>query len=160
VGKTQQLCILQCLDNFLKTGNKMAQVIVYTNDLGGVTLTIPAPEFLETHTIEDVLAKDCPDHAIIVDRDSLPNQDNDFFNSWELNDGVVTINLDKAKEQTKERLRYERKPLLEAQDVLFQRALEAGADTTTIVAEKNRLRDITKLADTCTTTAELRALSC
>jgi hypothetical protein len=48
--------------------------------------------------------------------------------------------------------------LLAAQDVLFQRALETGADTTAIVAEKARLRDITLLADTCTTTEELRAL--
>jgi hypothetical protein len=45
-----------------------------------------------------------------------------------------------------------------AQDVLFQRALEANADTSAIVVEKQRLRDITNLADACTTTAELRAL--
>ena len=107
---------------------------------------------------EDIMAKDCPDHAIMVDSSELPNDDNDFFNSWELNNGVVTVNLSKAKEQTKERLRYDRKPLLEAQDVAFQRALEAGSDTTAIVAEKQRLRDITNLADTCTTTAQLRAL--
>ena len=138
----------------------MTQVIIHTNENGGVSVTVPTPEFLETHTIEDVKAKDTPDHSIIVEQDSLPNEDSDFFNSWELNDGVVTINLSKAKEQTKERLRYERKPLLEAQDVLFQRALEAGADTTAIVTEKNRLRDITKLADPCTTTAQLKSLSC
>jgi hypothetical protein len=61
---------------------------------------------------------------------------------------------------TKNRLRLEREPLLAEQDVLFQRALETSADKTAIVAEKNRLRNITGLADTCTTTAELRALSC
>ena len=71
---------------------------------------------------------------------------------------MITINLDKAKEITKARLRIEREPLLQAQDVLFQRALETGADTTDIVAEKQRLRDITNLVDACTTTAQLRAL--
>ena len=71
---------------------------------------------------------------------------------------MITINFDKAKAITKDRLRAERKPLLEAQDVAFQRALESGADTSAIVAEKQRLRDITNLVDTCTTTAELRAL--
>ena len=55
----------------------------------------------------------------------------------------ITINLDKAKVITKERLRAERKPLLEEQDVLFMQAQESGADTTAIVAEKQRLRDIT-----------------
>jgi len=71
---------------------------------------------------------------------------------------MITINLSKAKEITKARLRAEREPLLQAQDVLFQRALESGADTTAIVAEKQRLRDVTQLADSCTTTEQLRAL--
>jgi hypothetical protein len=73
---------------------------------------------------------------------------------------MITINMDKAKEITKARLRDERKPLLQAQDIAFQRALETNSDTTTIVDEKTRLRNITILADNCTTTVELRALSC
>jgi hypothetical protein len=71
---------------------------------------------------------------------------------------MITINIDKAKEITKERLRTERTSLLEAQDVAFQRALEEGADTTAIVAEKQRLRDITVLADQATSLDELKAL--
>jgi hypothetical protein len=71
---------------------------------------------------------------------------------------MITINFDKAKAITKDRLRMERKPLLEAQDVLFQRALENGANTAEIVAEKQRLRDITKLADQTTTLDELKNL--
>jgi hypothetical protein len=46
---------------------------------------------------------------------------------------------------------------MEAQDVLFQRALESGADTKAIVAEKQRLRDITKI--TATTLDELKTLN-
>lgn len=72
---------------------------------------------------------------------------------------MIVINLDKAKEITKERLRAERTPLLQAQDVAFQRALEEGADTSVIVAEKQRLRDITQLADQATTLDELKGLS-
>ena len=64
----------------------------------------------------------------------------------------------KAQELTKVRLRREREPLLAAQDVAFQRAQETNADTSAIVAEKQRLRDITKLADSATTLAELRAI--
>jgi hypothetical protein len=71
---------------------------------------------------------------------------------------MIVINFDKAKAITKERLRAERKPLLEAQDILFQRALENGANTAEIVAEKQRLRDITKLADQATTLDELKNL--
>lgn len=71
---------------------------------------------------------------------------------------MITINLNKAKDITKNRLRAERAPLLQALDVQFQRALETGADTTAIVAEKQRLRDITQLADQATSTEELKAL--
>ena len=72
---------------------------------------------------------------------------------------MITINLDKAKAITKDRLRVERSPLLQEQDVAFQRALESGADTAAIVAEKQRLRDITKLADAATTLDELKGIT-
>ena len=71
---------------------------------------------------------------------------------------MITISLSKAKEITKNRLREERKPLLEAEDIKFMQAQEAGSDTSAIVAEKQRLRDITKDADSCKTTDELKAL--
>jgi hypothetical protein len=70
---------------------------------------------------------------------------------------MITVNINKAKDITKDRLRAERQPLLEAQDVAFQRALEAGEDTTAIVAEKQRLRDITNQVDSMTTVEELKA---
>ena len=69
----------------------------------------------------------------------------------------MQINIDKAKDITKDRLRVERKPLLEAQDILFMKAQEAGSDTSAIVAEKQRLRDITNQVDSMTTTDELKA---
>ena len=70
-----------------------------------------------------------------------------------------TVNIPKAKDITKDRQRRDRKPLLEEQDILFMKAQESGADTTDIVAEKQRLRDITKDADACATTDELKALT-
>lgn len=132
----------------------MAQVIIFQNEQGGVSVCIPTGEL----PIEQVLAKDCPTGALIVDSDTLPNQHNEFFNAWEIISSGVTVNLNKAKEITKNRLRIERAPLLAAQDVAFQRALEEGKDTSLIVAEKQRLRDITKLADQATTLEELKQI--
>ena len=71
----------------------------------------------------------------------------------------ITIDINKAKVITKDRLREERKPLLEAQDILFNRALEGNADTSAIVAEKNRLRDITNQVDCMKTLDELKGAS-
>jgi len=133
----------------------MTQVIIYINEIGGVSVCVPTGEI----DIQSVKAKDTPSNSIIVDKSILPEEDNDFFNAWELSGTTVSVNLTKAKALTKTRLRAERAPLLAVQDVLFQRALETNADTTAIVTEKTRLRNITSLADTCTTTAQLRALS-
>ena len=74
-------------------------------------------------------------------------------------DMAIIIDINKAKEITKDRLRAERKPLLEAQDVAFQRALESNADTSAIVAEKQRLRDITNQVDTANTVEELKSIT-
>ena len=134
----------------------MANAIIFTNDNGGVSVCVPTGEL----DIQAVKAKDTPSTSIIVQDSELPQADNDFFDAWELSNGTVSVNLTKAKALTKTRLRREREPLLAAQDVLFQRAQESNADTAPIVAEKTRLRNITNLADSCTTTAELRALSC
>jgi hypothetical protein len=134
----------------------MTQAIIFTNDNGGVSTCIPTGEI----SIEAVLDKDVPKGkgARIVNISDLPNQYNDFYNAWEMDATSVTVNKAKAVEMTKERLRAERAPLLAAQDVAFQRALESGADTTEIVAEKQRLRDITNLATESKTLEELRAL--
>jgi len=70
----------------------------------------------------------------------------------------IIINFAKAKDITKDRLRQERKPLLEAQDVIFQRALADGSDTSAVVAEKQRLRDITKQVDAANTLEELKLM--
>lgn len=70
---------------------------------------------------------------------------------------MIVVNIDKAKDITKDRLRNERKPLLEQADIDFMRALEAGQDTSAIVAEKQRLRDVTNQVDSMTTVEELKS---
>ena len=69
----------------------------------------------------------------------------------------ITVDITKAKVITKDRLRDDRKPLLEAQDILFMKAQEAGTSTSAIVTEKQRLRDITNQVDSMTTTTQLKA---
>ena len=102
----------------------MSQVIIYSQANGQVAVCYPTGEL----PIEEVQAKDTPSGSIIIDSDELPNEHNDFFNAWKLIDRTVTVDFEKAKEITKDRLRAERIPLLQEQDVLFQIALESGAD--------------------------------
>jgi hypothetical protein len=97
-----------------------------------------------------------------IDPSELPVDSQYWFNCLTSDaDNRVYISIDKARAFTKERLRMERKPLLEALDVEFQRNLEIMMKPDqTIIAEKNRLRDITKLVNCCSTVEELKKLSC
>ena len=69
----------------------------------------------------------------------------------------ISVDITKAKVITKDRLRVDRKPLLEAQDILFMKAQEAGSDTSAIVTEKNRLRNITDGVDDMDNLTDLKA---
>ena len=68
----------------------------------------------------------------------------------------MQVNFSKAQAITKDRLRDDRKPLLEEQDIAYMRAHEAGSDTSAIVTEKQRLRDITIQVDSMSTLDELK----
>jgi len=72
----------------------MTQAIIFTNNNGGVSVCIPTGEL----PINEVLAKDCPAGAIIVDDSTLPQgSDAQFFDAWELSGSTVTVNFEKAK---------------------------------------------------------------
>jgi hypothetical protein len=62
----------------------MTKRIIYPTDEGGVAIVIPAPEALETMTIEEIAAKDVPagKEYKIVDVADIPT-DRTFRNAWE-----------------------------------------------------------------------------
>ena len=71
---------------------------------------------------------------------------------------MITIDISKAKDIWKDKIRDARKPALEKLDVNFVKAQEQGSDTTSIVADKNTLRDLPEQVDTATTTDEIKAV--
>ena len=72
----------------------MTQVIIHANSNGGVSVTVPTGEI----SIQEVLLKDCPAGAIIVEDNTLPQgADAQFFDAWELANGQVSVNFEKAK---------------------------------------------------------------
>jgi len=70
----------------------------------------------------------------------------------------ITVNITKAKNIWKDKIRTARKPKLEELDIEYTRALESGADTTSIVAKKQELRDYPTQVDSATTTDEIKAV--
>ena len=86
--------------------------------------------------------------------------DRTFRGAWAFNEAVIEVDMAKAKDIHKDNLRAERKPRLEALDVSYMKALEAGSGAADIAAKKKTLRDITadaKIADASTPDA-LKAL--
>jgi hypothetical protein len=80
----------------------MEQVIIFKNlNDTNVCVCVPTGEL----SIEEVLAKDCPEGAIIVNKSILPTGNDDiYFDAWVLNnDNTISINIARAQlEHTKQ----------------------------------------------------------
>ena len=81
--------------------------------------------------------------SIETSRASSMPSDRYFRNAWTLSGTVISEDLAIAKTMFKDKIREVRKPLLEAQDVLFMKAMEDGDSTkqSTIASKKKELRD-------------------
>jgi hypothetical protein len=117
----------------------MTKIIIYTNENGGVSITYPTPEFLETHTIEDVKIKDTPEHSIIIDASELPQNQDEFFNAWELNGKTVTVNVTKAKTIAHDKRRAARTEEFKPHDEIIMKQIP-GADSTAAEAARAAIR--------------------
>ena len=69
--------------------------------------------------------------------------DRHFREAWSLSGSVISEDLTKAKEIFKDKIREVRKPLLEAEDVVYMKALEAddASAKTASVTKKTNLRN-------------------
>jgi len=70
----------------------------------------------------------------------------------------ITVNINKAKDIWKDKIRAARKSKLEELDTEFMKAQETSADTSAIVAKKKELRDYPAQVDSATTTDEIKAV--
>jgi len=71
---------------------------------------------------------------------------------------MITIDVTKAKEVWKNKIRVARKFALEKLDVDFIKAQEAETSTTAIVADKQTLRDLPNQVNTAATIDESKAV--
>ena len=87
--------------------------------------------------------------------------DRTFRGAWQFSGNAVDIDMAAARDIHRDNLRQARKPLLDALDVDYMKALEQGGDTAAIAAQKQVLRDVTADAriDAAATPDELKALT-
>ena len=86
--------------------------------------------------------------------------DRTFRGAWTFNGDAVDVDMAAARDIWRDKIRQARTEPLEALDTAFMKALETGADTTQITADKQALRDAPTDAaiDAATTPAELAAV--
>lgn len=127
---------------------------------GGVSImvilveTTPEAELAKLQAHEEGVFLSC------AEVDEIPS-DKCFRDAWKLEGKAIVHDIAKCQDITKDRLRAERAPLLAALDVSYMRASEIGDEKAKaeIVAEKQRLRDITETVDLVTDLDQLKALS-
>lgn len=71
---------------------------------------------------------------------------------------MITIDITKAKEVWKNKIRQARTSALAKLDIDFIKAQEQGNDTTSIVATKQLLRDLPSQVDTANSIEEIKAV--
>lgn len=95
-----------------------------------------------------------------ADARELP-ADRAFRDAWVDTGAAIEHDLEKAKDLTKERLRTESASLIALNDVALRDALLAqdGQKIAAATTERDRLRDVTKLADAASSLDALKALT-
>ncbi len=85
-----------------------------------------------------------------------------FRGAWEADEdaAIISVDMDAARDIWRDKIRQARIEPLEALDTTFMKALETGADTTQITADKQALRDAPSdpAIDAATTPDELAAV--
>ena len=79
-----------------------------------------------------------------VDSSSVTKpSDRHFRGAWKLSGSTISEDMTKAKEIFKDKIRTVRQPLLDAEDVVYMKALEASDSSaqTASIAKKKKLRD-------------------
>ena len=122
--------------------------IIYTKSDGTVSIITPAGD------VNDAI-KDVPSGLSyeIVEDSAIPT-DRSFRNAWKQNGKTIETDMTKAKEIHKTNIRTARETKLAELDIEFQRALETSADTSTIVAKKQTLRDAPSASGISTAASE------
>ena len=121
------------------------QVIVLKNEDNTVSIITPAESTIDS--IIDALPADS-EHGIAKAQDVIDISDNDFLEArvFSTKYPYVEVDLTKAKDIWRDKLRKARKPILEQLDVEFMKALESSDSSTIkeIKEKKQELRDITQ----------------
>ena len=135
--------------------------IIYQQENGKVALVVPTNQFTLEQVIESAVPVGSP--YLVIEDDDLPDGFMDFHSAVTANfdDPVnisIKVDIDRAKEIAKDRIREERKPMFEQNDIALRDAMLSGnkVNLKAAIDKRDRLRDSTKKVDKLSTLQELR----
>lgn len=129
----------------------MTKRIIYTeNDI--MKVIIPAGKDLSTKDLNGIATAVVPDGISfkIINQSDLPS-DRTFRDAWKEDGGSIGVDITKAREVQKDKIRIARAPLMTALD-------HKQNDGEDVSAERQRLKDFPDLVNTVTDLEELKAL--
>jgi hypothetical protein len=149
-GKTLPVTLVNAAMKYLNATDDDGNVLIFplpSDDIRDIEADSVAGAVLTFYDIEKIM-NDLPDTYVAREKITVADIPSSrvFRDAWTVSGKSVTVDLDKAKDVTRNRLREARKPMLADLDVAYQRADEAGdvERKKAIAKEKQRLRDITK----------------
>lgn len=136
----------------------MNKKILYTQNDGSVAVVSIAPG-----VSIDVVVQTLPTtQYIIVDEAQMPSADDQkyFIAALKIDGSNVAVDLNRAREVTKQTLRRVRQPLFDKNDLALRDAMISGDQTAVqvCVSERDRLRNLPNLADQSQSVSELKQL--
>jgi hypothetical protein len=138
--------LVVCIPNPEFVAELMREKTVYAED--GTETVVPGMK--EEEAYKFILAKDCPEGAQEITE--MP-EDRYFREAWRIGYGIVSVDMEKARQVHMEVIRKERDKKLKALDVEQLKGVD-------VQGEKQTLRDIPQTFDlsTAQTPEELKAL--
>jgi len=128
--------------NLLFLESKIMPFIIYPQENAKLAVVSLATGVTVEEAIDSSIPKGI-EYAVVDDLGSLYN---DYFDAFEYQNMGISCNIDKAKAIHLDKFRVARKPLLEALDIAFMKAVEQSdtAKQAEISSQKQALRDVTK----------------
>lgn len=149
----------------------MTKCLIFTRTDGGLTVVVPCISendpvgFTEAQAVARALSESVPlsakTNARVIENSDVPS-DRTFRDAWKDSGSNIDVDMPKAREIWREKMRLARKPKLEALDVEYQKADEIGDQERKklIAGLKKLLRDLTDLPaiEAAQTPEELKAI--
>ena len=130
------------------------KVFIFTQEDGSAGICFPTGDL----SFAEMRGRDFPEDAVMVNEEDLPVADKDFFDAWEVVNDKIEINMVKASDVAKDKIRAMREDKFTAADKDMFFSIEKGESLVAVAAKKTILRDFPARIDSAATLPAMKSL--